>query len=750
MAGAAAARDAGGGGRGWAFAMDVDPFADGPLDLRGMNEKVAGGSGFIRLAPDGESYVRGDGEPIRLWGVAANCTLKTTDEELARHARFLARMGCNAVRMGGASAGLAPQAEGSRLEEPDRGFVDIVWRVVAAMKKEGIYTRISPFWDHGSVKYINPAWGLEGYKSGDGLNGLLFFEPALQKAYRNWMRVLMTEPNPYTGIPLRDDPAVALVQIVSEDSLLFFFTDRIKGGPRRELERRFGAFAKAKHGSVEGALEAWGGAREGDAPAEQRLAVARVHEMATGPGKRMEAQVEFLAGLERAFYEETVRFLRGELGVKSLITSSNFGPAFPEQLGAAQRWAWAGADVIEFNSFFNVPHEGKNKAWRIDPGDFYAPRSAFRDGDIPCLRKLTAGRAFNMSSTTWLLPNPYTVEGAPLLAAYGAMAGVDGIFHFSATAPVYLDPPVMAFLKLEGGHPMHRWTLSHPGYLAQFPAAALIFRLGLIAPADVVVREEFGRSEMFERRPPLLAEGMGYSPEGNEGSGAPPAGGGAGPAPFARLGAKEALAGAARPEAFLVGRVEAAYDGNPAKSRVGDIGAYVDAGSGEVRTTHGQLSLNRERGVLRVDAPGAQGAAGFLKAGGGRFALADLTVACSNEYAIVLAVAMDGNPLRDSGRILVQAGTVARLAGWRAEAEEREVRGKKVLGERILSLGMAPWLIERVHASVDLRNSRVSRAFRLDSAGKEAGELTLGRKDGRVRLALPEDSLYVILAGGEG
>ena len=54
----------------WPFLPERDAFrADALLDLRTLNEKVAGQSGFVRLAADGESFVLGDGTPARFWGV---------------------------------------------------------------------------------------------------------------------------------------------------------------------------------------------------------------------------------------------------------------------------------------------------------------------------------------------------------------------------------------------------------------------------------------------------------------------------------------------------------------------------------------------------------------------------------------------------------------------------------------------------------------------------------------------------------
>jgi hypothetical protein len=53
--------------RAWAFPSTRDTFGPSPIDLRHLNEAVAGEHGFIRLSDDGERLVRGDGRPIRFW-----------------------------------------------------------------------------------------------------------------------------------------------------------------------------------------------------------------------------------------------------------------------------------------------------------------------------------------------------------------------------------------------------------------------------------------------------------------------------------------------------------------------------------------------------------------------------------------------------------------------------------------------------------------------------------------------------------
>src|SRR5258705_917452 len=56
----------------WPFNPPEDKFApDCLLDLRPMNEQTAGEHGVITLSPDGMSFVRGDGQPIRFWAANA-------------------------------------------------------------------------------------------------------------------------------------------------------------------------------------------------------------------------------------------------------------------------------------------------------------------------------------------------------------------------------------------------------------------------------------------------------------------------------------------------------------------------------------------------------------------------------------------------------------------------------------------------------------------------------------------------------
>jgi len=175
----------------WPFQPPKDEFSPlALLDLRSLNEKVDGEHGFITRSKDGNDFVCSDATPVRFWAVNDSAF----DKNLPRHARFLAKRGVNMVRF---HCNITPTAEDLRaIDTADR---DHLWKGVAAMKKEGIYVTYSPYW--AGPARVKPAMGVLE-TGGAGNWGLLFFDHKLQAAYKNWLKQVLTEKNPYTDIPL--------------------------------------------------------------------------------------------------------------------------------------------------------------------------------------------------------------------------------------------------------------------------------------------------------------------------------------------------------------------------------------------------------------------------------------------------------------------------------------------------------------------------------------------------------------------
>ena len=163
---------------------------------------------------------------------------------MLHHAHFLAKRGVNIVRL---HCTVEPKAEGSQVTDIDENELDEIYRAVAAMKKFGIYTVISPFYpNHAKPK---KSWGVADAEN-NSCTGLLFFDRVLQRGYKAWLRRIYADVNPYTGMPLAKDPAVAIIQIQNEDSLLFWTMQSIKGQAYKNLCKLYGDWAMKKYGSA--------------------------------------------------------------------------------------------------------------------------------------------------------------------------------------------------------------------------------------------------------------------------------------------------------------------------------------------------------------------------------------------------------------------------------------------------------------------------------------------------------------------
>ena len=263
----------------------------------------------MKLSKDGESFVLGDGTPARFWAVTTSAGHEHSIEDLAHHARFLAKRGVNMVRLHGF---LNPKGKDSRVTDVDEKVVDEAWKLVAAMKKEGIYVTISPYWA-ASVKPVPAGWGIDGWPENEAPQGLLFFNPRLQEGYRAWLKALLSRPNPYTGIPLAKDPALAIIQLQNEDSLLFWTAQNIKGKQAELLGRQFGDWLKAKYGSLAKAFTAWrNDGAQGDRRAEGIVGLLLVWEWTQpregGRKRRLDDQLQFFTETMHRFNTECQRY----------------------------------------------------------------------------------------------------------------------------------------------------------------------------------------------------------------------------------------------------------------------------------------------------------------------------------------------------------------------------------------------------------------------------------------------------------
>jgi len=720
----------------WAFEPPRDEFrADALLDLRSLNEAVAGQSGFVRVGADGQ-FVLGNGQPVRFW--SCDCDLgrekpwapkplspTKTEPDLAHGARFLAKRGINMVRIG-FDANPSPKQAATDINTAQR---DWFWRVVAAMKKEGIYTTICPYWSVPTK--FGKDWGIPGGSAQSAL-GLLFFDPTLQKDYKAWMKALYTEKNPYTGIPLSQDPSVAIIQIQNEDSLLFWTFGSIKGEQKKNLGKRFAEWTLKKYGTMDAALNKWGQQKiEGDDPAEGVLGFINIYEM-TLPRKegprtvRLDDQTEFITETDHEFYRMMGDYLRKDLGCKPLLNACNWRTASPEFLSDCERWSYTPLPVDAINRYYTGLHTGKNNGWAIQPGDqFTSPSILLDPAPFPISLKQTAGRPILITESAWVLPNDHASEGPFLISAYSSLTGVASYYWFASGDDEWTQPQ-----SANGYMPNSQrlWTFANPDMLGNFPAAALLFRKGYVKSGETVVNEQRSLEDLWQRRAPLISEEGGFDPNRDTGN----------------LSPRSSVKTPVNPLAFLAGRVEVTFGGDPAKSKVVNLDKLIDDPNKTVHSITDEITLNYDKGFCTLNSPKAQGVTAFFK-NQQSFPLKDVEITSGNDYGAVLVVAMDEQPLARSRKVLVQVGTQCRPTGWKQSPRQIPVKEGTFDGFVVDNVGHAPWQVVRADATILVKNRALTHATVLDMNGDAAGNVPLEKTPEGVRFKFPEAAMYVVL-----
>jgi hypothetical protein len=721
----------------WAFMPPRDDFSPNALlDLRSLNEKVAGESGFIGINAEGD-FTLGNGKQVRFWAVNTSVAREKQHRprplwseaapDLDRHARFLAKRGVNMVRL---HAHLNPDLKANpnaKITDVNTAERDWIWRTVAAMKKQGIYTTVSPYW--ANTMELSEAWGVPGGAK-QGTHALLFFDEKVQEGYRAWMRALLAEPNPYTGIPLARDPALGIIQIQNEDSLLFWTINALKGEQKTRLGRKFGDWLKRKYQTLDTAAKAWENDRlPGDDLAGGAVDFHNIWEMTQnrsgGRAKRLADQTQFWSETMHAFNRSMVEFFRKDLGCKQVVNAGNWKTADNVRLTDAERWSYTAGEVQAVNHYVSGLHEGPNRGWAIVKGDQFTSPTALLDPlELPINLKQVKGQPMMVTESSWVMPAQYQAEGPFLISAYQSLTGVDAFYWF-ATGDDEWTPPQSANGYLRS---QQKWMFGSPDVLGTFPAAALMYRKGYIKVGTPVVEEERSLPDMWERRTPIISEGASYDPNRDAGSIAP----------------KSAVKTGVSPYAFLTGPVRVKYDGDPSKSRTADLAKLVDPSGKKVTSVTGELSLDWGQGVCTVNAPQVQGGAGFFK-NRKQVKLADVEITSGNDYGTVTVVSLDEKPLKSSRKVLVQVATQSRPTGWKETATKIQIKEGTFDGARVDEFGRAPWQVIRANVTVKIANPALKRARTLDANGNAAAEVTLTRTAAGVDLRFPEDTLYVVL-----
>jgi|GEM_PF-726838 len=672
-----------------------DDFASSPIDLRYLNEKFAGEHGWIQ-AKGGQFVHSGNGQPVRFWGVNEQAA-GMHGEALANCARMLAKHGVNLIRL---HSPFFDQKTGEIKPE----FVREKQEIVAAMKSEGIYTTMSIFFP----AWLRPTEGAgwrEGYDGTKAVFFLYYFEPEFQKLYQSWWKAFLLEPGP-DGKKLIDDPALMSLEIINEDTFFFwhFSYGSIPAPQMRKLEKLFGDWAVKKYGSIEKALATWSNTGDKhDNPAEGLLGFRSLYDISARKTARDQDTAAFLLELQRGSYENTVKFLRG-LGYKGMITCSNMTTANNEIFGPLEKYANTAGDYVDRHAYFGCTHKGENAGWCIRVGHTYSDVCGLRfdtGGDImgkrrfnnPVIDPSYNGLPSTCTELSWERPNRYRSEAPLFLAAYGALQDSDGYTHFSLDSDSWHVKPNFW---------MQPWTLMSPCQMGQYPAAALIFRQGLVTTGDLMADLPMKLSDAIALKGSQLVQESNLDEFRK--------------ADVPKVAGETSDAGI-DPLIHFVGRTQIRIDDKGGKATVKPLGRFIDRKAQTVTSSTGELKLDYGKGVLTINAPGAQGISGILKEAGA-VETKDLSISSDMEFAHIIAVSMDGKPLATSSKIFVQAMSEEKPTDFTTETVSPNVF-------RITNIGKDPWLFRALQGTIKFKRPDAAqlKVTALDFNGYPAAKL---------------------------
>jgi hypothetical protein len=413
------------------------PWDAAPLDFSWLNDKPAGGHGFV-TAKDGK-LVFEDGTPARFWGVCVSAGANFPSHEQSEAiARRMAQFGVNMVRTHHADSGWSDpnffDESAGDTQHFDRDALDRFDYFLFCLKKNGIYVYLD------QLVHRKFTAG-DGVANADALDyaakPYTLFDPTLIALQKKFSRDLWTHVNPYTGLAYQDDPAIALMDFTNENDI--FTYDVIVEPYATNFERMWREWATAHSVNP-------------DQPG--RRTVER------GPDV-----LRFIDELQKRYYADMYAYLRG-IGVRVPITGNTWlvvGANLPSQVTM---------DYMDSHCYWDHPTDNYSRFHnqpqvRVDPatqGNNFATLAMSR----------ALGKPFVCSEWGHPWPNEWRAEGPLATAAVAALQGWDGMlaytYRHSTEAPV--DRITGAFD-----------TFNDPAVFGLFPAAALIFRRGDVAEA---------------------------------------------------------------------------------------------------------------------------------------------------------------------------------------------------------------------------------------------------------------------------
>ncbi len=669
--------------------VDMTPFAadwrdnpDGPANMSFLLDAPAGKDGCVTV--QNGHMVTPQGSRFRIWGVnVTGSACFPSKENAPAVADHLARHAVNCVRFhfldSNWSGSLFPRGtDSTRTLDPAQ--LDRFDFFVNELKKRGIYTNINL----NVGRNFRKEDGVTDYNKIGLAKVLNYFDERIQFLHQEYAEQLLTHRNPYTGREYRSEPAVCIVELVNENSLVeAWFSDRLLGqhtqGPAGTwqditphyadlLTRKYNDWLKENLSEADLLqLHELTSTPEGDL-----IPRLTSRQFAKAPQKQFHAEAAFYMHCEDAYFQMMYRHLKDDLKVKPLIVANSDHNHY--RSGYALLSSMARLDVVDGHVYWQHPN------YITDPQTgkrgFRIPNTPMVDDPffstvVQLSRSAVAGKPYTVSETNHPFPSAYACEGIPILAAYAAFQDWDGLFFYTFE---HADPADWSTRT-----PGHFDIRPDPVKMTNLAACAPLFLRGDVKPANRTIARSYSPEQVREAIRAPSSQRPYFTPGFNTAL---------------------ALIHGARIESFTrpTGPFPEIEQINPIVSDTQQLAWHHPT---------------KNKGLVTVDTERTQALIGFVKEN--PQTLTNLSAEVQNDFCSIVLTSLDGKPIPHSQRMLLAATARAQTTGMKYNEDKTSLE----------DWGKPPMLIETVTGSIALRNladAESARITPLDAAGRASAD----------------------------
>ncbi|MGN0178010.1 MAG: hypothetical protein ACI4DY_01015 [Monoglobaceae bacterium] len=650
-------------------AVDASIFLDAP----------AGKHGFAHA--DGEDICFEDGTKIKFWGtnVCADGIFQTSDageakEKIKKVVDRIERSGFNLVRFHQLDASFAKInifGNGGSTKKLDEKELDKFCYFISLLKERGIYYYVDLLVSRSASCTEDNIKARSDISTGWKVKSL--FDPYLIELQKEYARQLLTYVNPYTGLALVNDPGMVFLDIHNENSVIGLYKGTVNSSYYKgQLQSGFNKWLAAKYSDTNSLKTAWKqdgkvGLEDDENPENGTVRIPPDYMGASFNYSDMRKRdiYEFLYDLADETYQDFLKYLRDDLGVKCMITGTTIGGDNNDRPATFH--------LLKKDFDFTDRHSYKSHpvGYGFENGTLTNILSSTITGGGEIYQYTPWHKPFNQPYVVgeWqqCFPNVYAPEMEIIMSVYGS---------FQNWNPISFD--LISVDIGEGNQPQTNFfdTFNDPMHSSVQPNAAIMFHRGEIKEAEL---------EYFV---PMSAEDV-LDPN------------------WKYLNGYE--------DVWMYGKIGAMMtdlDDDPEARNQSNLDKMLERYRNNEPQSD-EINWNRRTGVFKVETPYSNVMTGFIGKKPQVYDFSDFTV--QNSFATVAMNSMTEDTLADSKKILLT--TVARAMNTGMQLSDN--------GINILSTGQGPVIVEPVEGEAVIKTTDEIKIYALTPSGERKAEVAV-------------------------